>query len=262
MFLKSLAAAGGAYAIVSGCALAAESEAAGSEAMTRARSARPVVVEMFLSQACIASPPAAEALAEIARRPDVIALSWHVDYWDQYASQKFGAWPDPFAKDAFVDRQMAYNKRLAGRAARMTPQTVIDGVISVRGSKREAIERRILEAQVFDEHARSTPARLDLDRRDDGVIRTRIEGVNAPYDAIVVSFRRTAVTKIAGGDNAGAVFREANVVRGVAPLIKNHDGPAEFTFRAPKNGLDCAVLVQEREHGRIVAARYCETGAE
>jgi hypothetical protein len=261
VLLKGLAAAGGACAIMGGCALAGEREPQGPMPMTRAP-ARPVVVEMFLSQACNASPPAAEALVEIARRPDVVALSWHVGYWDQYASQKFGAWPDPFAKDAFADRQKAYNERLQGRAAMMTPQTVIDGVISIRGSKREAIERRILEAQVHDEHARALPVRLDLETRDDGVIRTQIDNVGAPYDAMVVSFRRVAVTKIEGGDNAGVVFREANVVRGVTPLIQNHDGPAEFTFRPPRKGLDCAVLVQERPHGRIVAARYCARVAE
>lgn len=258
MFVRSLVAAGGACAILCGGAAAQDAESP----MTPAPTARPVVVELFLSQACNASPPAAEVLSEIAQRPDVIALSWHVGYWDEFASQKFGVWPDPFARAAFVDRQMAYNKRLAGRAAKMTPQTIIDGVISVRGSKREAIEQRILEAQVYDEHARPTPPRLDVERRADGVIRTRIENIGAPYDAVVVSFRRTAVTKISGGDNAGRVFREANVVRTVTPLINNHDGPAEFTFRPPKKGLDCAVLVQERGQGRIVAARYCGVGAE
>ncbi len=231
-------------------------------AMAPTQIGRPVVVEMFLSQACNASPPAAHVLSEIAGRSDVVALSWHVDYWDQYASQKFGTWPDPFARDAFGDRQMAYNKRLRGRATKMTPQAVIDGVISVAGAKREAIEQRILEAQVYDEHARPTPALLDLKRRDDGIIRIRIENVGVPYDASVVSFRRAAVTKVVGGDNAGLVFREANVVRAVTTLLDNHDGPAEFTFRPPKKGLDCAVIVQERNHGRIVAARYCGVGGE
>jgi len=258
VFVRSLAAVGGACAILCGGAFAQDAE----RSMTSAPLRRPVVVELFLSQSCNASPPAAEVLSEIARRPDVVALSWHVGYWDAFASQKFGVWQDPFARASFVDRQMAYNKRLAGRAAKMTPQTIIDGVISVRGSKREAIEQGILEAQVFDEHARSTPPRLHLERRADGVIRTRIENVGAPYDAVVVSFRRSAVTNISGGDNAGRVFQEANVVRAVTPLINNHDGPAEFTFRPPKNGLDCAVLVQERGQGRIVAARYCGLEAE
>ncbi len=151
-----------------------------------------------------------------------------------------------------------YNKRLQGHAAKITPQAVIDGVISVRGSKIEAIERRILEAQVYDEHARARPPRLELARRDDGIIRTQIYDVGAPYDAVVVSFRRSTVTNVAGGDNAGVVFREANVVRAVTPLLNNHDGDADFTFRLPAKGLDCAVLVQERGYGRIVAARYCD----
>jgi hypothetical protein len=248
--------------MVLGTALAREGEGREAAPSSPAPISRPVVVEMFLSQACNASPPAAETLTEIARRRDVVALSWHVDYWDHVASPKFGAWPDPFARGAFVDRQMAYNKRIMGRASRITPQTVIDGVIEVRGSQREAIERRIMEAQVHDEHARATPPKLELERRGDDIIRTRILNVGSPYDAAVVSFRRVVVTKIAGGDNAGVVFREANVVRSVTPLITNHDGPAEFTFRRPGKGLDCAVLVQERDAGRVVAARYCADAEE
>lgn len=252
MCLKSLAVVGGACAMVCGPAFAFDDQEPGATLTTR-----PVVVEMFLSQACNASPPAAEALTEIAGRHDVVALSWHVDYWDQYASQKFGTWPDPFARAAFADRQMAYNKRLQGRAAKMTPQAVIDGVLSVRGARLDAIERRILEAQARDEAAPAKPPVLELTWRDNGVIRTRIDNIGSPYDAFVVSFRPAAITRIGGGDNAGVVFREANVVRTVTALLDDHDGPAEFTFRPPRKGLGCAVLVQESDYGRVIAARYC-----
>lgn len=255
MLGKGFAAVGGACAVMCGCALAEEEEATPDAG--EATISRPVVVEMFLSQACNASPPAAEMMTEIAGRRDVVALAWHVNYWDGYASQKFGVWPDPFARGSFVDRQMAYNKRIEGRAVKMTPQIVIDGVVSVRGSKRAAIEQRIKEARVVEGRRSLRPPRLDLERRDDDVIRTRIDRVGARYDASLIAFRRVAVTKVDGGDNAGVVFREANVVRSVTPLLTDHEGPAEFTFRMPAKGLDCAVLVQERGYGRVIAARYC-----
>ena len=43
---------------------------------------RPVVVELFTSQGCSSCPPAEAYVGELAQRPDVLALSFHVDYWD------------------------------------------------------------------------------------------------------------------------------------------------------------------------------------
>lgn len=257
MFLRFFASAAGGCAAFCGCAFA---QSGGGEASSKAAAARPVVVETFLSQSCNQSPPAAEVLRELAARPDVVALTWHVDYWDALPAPGVGPWKDPFARPQFSARQIAYNTRIRGRGVKMTPQTVIDGVISVPGSGRAAVESRILEAQFLDEMARSTPPRLEISSAGDGVLRTRIDYVGAPYDAVVVSFQPRAVTKISGGDNAGAVFREANVVRAVAPIASGHSGPGEFSFAAPEKGLDCAVLVQERANGRIVAARYCGDG--
>ena len=45
--------------------------------------ARPVVVELFTSQGCNSCPPADRVLGELAGRPDVLALSFHVTYWDR-----------------------------------------------------------------------------------------------------------------------------------------------------------------------------------
>jgi len=247
--VKRFAAIGGACAACCGSALAQPASAA--------RAARPVVVEMFLSQSCSQSPPAADVVAALAAREDVVALTWHVDYWDSVPAHKVGPWTDPFAKPDFGARQIAYNSRIKGRAAKMTPQAVIDGFISVAGGKRDAVEQRILEARFYDEKAHATPPVLEIAAAADGMIRTRIENIGAPYDAVVVSFERRAVTPVAAGDNAGVTFREANVVRAVETLAKDHAGAGAFSFKAPANGLGCAVLVHERNTGRVVAARYC-----
>lgn len=251
MSAKGFAVVVGAVAAFVGCANAQ------SENARIGPAARPVVVEMFLSQACNQSPPAAEILHNLAARDDVVALTWHVDYWDAFPAPGVGPWKDPFAKPDFSARQLAYNERIRGRAMKLTPQAVVDGVISVSGSKPDALEKRIIEAQYLDEMSRPTPPTLEISREGRSVIRTRISNVGAAYDATLVSFRKTVETKVAGGDNAGVTFREANVVRAMAPLAENHSGAGDFTFAAPTDGLDCAVLVQERGSGRIVAARYC-----
>ena len=53
--------------------------------------AGPVVVELFTSQGCSSCPPADAFLADLARRGDVLALSFHVTYWNNLG------WADPYA---------------------------------------------------------------------------------------------------------------------------------------------------------------------
>ncbi|HBS36527.1 MAG TPA: DUF1223 domain-containing protein [Parvularcula sp.] len=216
---------------------------------------RPVVIEMFLSQACKSSPPAAVTLRDLAGRRDVVALAYHVPYWDELPSHKSGAWADPFAREAFAERQKRYNKRIRRTDMVYTPQAVIDGVFDATGSKRDMLDARITEAQVLDEHARPAPPLLKVARGDK--IRVQIDGVGAPYDAFAVTFRPQALTEVESGDNAGAVFDEINVVTAVATLTQGAEGAQSLAFEAPPAGEDCAVLVQERGQGRIVAARYC-----
>ncbi len=242
-----------------GLAGAASAENKSADAVAGARQ-KPVVVEMFLSQSCKKSPSAARLMHEIARRTDVVALAFHVDYWNEFPSHGAGAWADPFARPAFGERQKKYNARIRRSAMVSTPQAVIDGVYYAVGSNSEVIGARITEAKFIDEKAHLTPPTLDLSRGDKAIIRARIDGVGAPYDAYAVSFRPKAVTQVAGGDNAGSTFDEINVVTGVQLLAAAAEGPQTYSFDAPAEGDACAVLVQERDQGRIVAARYCADG--
>jgi hypothetical protein len=47
---------------------------------------RPVVLELFTSQGCSSCPPAEVIANELAQRPNVLPLSFHVDYWDDLSS--------------------------------------------------------------------------------------------------------------------------------------------------------------------------------
>src|SRR5260370_42009212 len=52
---------------------------------------RPIVVGLFTSQGCSSCPPADALLAGLASRPQGLALSFHVDYWDRLG------WKEPFS---------------------------------------------------------------------------------------------------------------------------------------------------------------------
>jgi hypothetical protein len=101
---------------------------------------RPVVVELFTSQGCSSCPPADALLSTLADRPDVLALAFHVDYWNRLG------WTDPFSGPWATARQTAYAAQL-GSDQVYTPQAVIDGRSDVVGSDREALEAAIATAR-------------------------------------------------------------------------------------------------------------------
>ena len=56
---------------------------AGFSAAEEPRQSPPLaVVELFTSQGCTSCPPADALLADLAQAGDVVALAYHVDYWD------------------------------------------------------------------------------------------------------------------------------------------------------------------------------------
>ena len=94
-------------------------------------SVSPVVVELFTSQGCSSCPPAESLLGSLLARPDVIALSWHVDYWN------YLGWRDPFADRQWTERQRHYARAL--RAEVYTPALVVNGAHMVVGSDAAAV---------------------------------------------------------------------------------------------------------------------------
>src|SRR5882757_5127354 len=82
---------------------------------------RPAVVELFTSQGCSSCPPAEAYVGKLSVRPDVIALAFHVTYWDDLG------WRDRFALTEAVDRQNVYARNLR-RSTVYTPQLIVDGL--------------------------------------------------------------------------------------------------------------------------------------
>ena len=100
--------------------------------------AHPTVVELFQSQGCSSCPPAIANVNGIADRPEVLALTFAVTYWDQLG------WKDTFAKPEFTDRERDYAR--TGTSAFATPQTVINGRQTVNGGDRAELVAAIRQA--------------------------------------------------------------------------------------------------------------------
>lgn len=205
----------------------------------------PVVVEFFTSQGCVSCPPADAVFRRIARRPEILALALHVDYWD------YLGWKDIFGQPTHSRRQRAY-AATEGKRSVYTPQMIIGGVDRVVGSDLAEVEKGI------DAHLPLPPrAMVDL-KREGGRIRLRVapadvNGAGAA-DIHVVRYVPEAVVTIDSGENAGHVITYANIVTDWLTIAR-WDGvtAAELTFEAPGTE-PVAVLVQRERHGPMLTA--------
>jgi hypothetical protein len=213
----------------------------------------PVVVELFTSQGCSSCPPAEAYLGDLAQRGDVIALEFHVDYWD------YIGWPDPFGQAAYTARQRLYGERLDQRYI-YTPQMVIDGAAHAIGSRRGAVEAEIATAQSRrqrDQAAGRTP-NLSVTPTEDGGITVELGGP-APggdaYEVVLVGYDERRETLIKRGENAGKTLANHHIVRAVTPLGAWQGGRLRIPVSASALGWDASVILLQRAgQGPIAAA--------
>ena len=81
---------------------------------------RPVILELFTSQGCSSCPPADAFFKVLKDEPGVVALSYHVDYWD------YLGWRDTLGGAEFSQRQYDYAKSRGDKDV-YTPQTIVNG---------------------------------------------------------------------------------------------------------------------------------------
>ena len=200
--------------------------------------AQPTVVELFTSQGCSSCPPANANLAVIANRPDVLALSFGVTYWD------YLGWKDTFARPEFTARQVAYERSL-GHGGPFTPQVVVDGRSDTVGNDLRAITNLVTAARLSGPQIALSGTALSIGA----------SGVDGNADIWLVRYEpRTLNVSVARGENEGVTLPHRNVVREFIRIGTWH-GQAE-TFQVPPAhpGLATAILVQKPNGGAILAA--------
>src|SRR6266849_3578517 len=99
---------------------------------------QPVVVELFTSQGCSSCPPADTLIRELRKQPNVIAIAYHVDYWN------YLGWRDPFSSSDWTLRQSQYAHAF-GLSSNYTPQIVVGGAREMVGSNDRAVRAAIAE---------------------------------------------------------------------------------------------------------------------
>jgi hypothetical protein len=198
---------------------------------------RPVVVELFTSQSCSSCPPADALLGELARRGDVVALGFHISYWDG------PGWTDPFSSQSSTDRQRAY-ARLFNLGQVYTPQMVVDSAREMVGSDRKAVLAAVRDVRP----ETIAPVTFAADRRS-----VAIGAGDGRGNVLLVRFAQKRTTRVAGGENARRTLEDVNGVEMLASLGSWNGSALSFAIEPPAAGEGVAVLVQEPS-GRMLGA--------
>lgn len=218
-----------------------------AQAQTQGRRAD-VVVELYTSQGCTQCPRANRLLDMLSRDDGVLALTLPVGIWD------YLGWHDTFARPEFSERQRAFSRAMRVRG-RFTPQLIINGSRQISASDWD--EARA----IFDQSRRagwpSSAPDVRISRLRNGRVRVTVgagaQGANA--DVWLMAYDPgPLVVFITRGLNTNRTVAHYNLVRSIERL-DGWSGRSAWYERA-RCSPECAVIVQEPNGGRILAAAY------
>jgi hypothetical protein len=204
--------------------------------------AQPVVVELFTSEGCSSCPPADALVGELAKKPGVIALSYHVDYWDD------GGWKDRFSIPEATQRQRGYVRRLS-RSGAFTPQIVVSGDTSLVGSNRSEVEKAVA--------GNRDSLGLSLSREGNSLHIYFLEAWREAMDVYLVSYLKEATANIDGGENARRTLKHFNVVRSFDRVGTWNGRPQRMVASLaalPRDATVVAVILQRKNQGAVAGA--------
>jgi hypothetical protein len=199
------------------------------------------VVELFTSQGCSSCPPADAFLGDLVKRGDVVALAYHVDYWD------YLGWKDTLASTENTARQRSYGRSF-GASSVYTPQMVVNGRAHMAGSRRTAV------ANAIDDRV-GTPEGLTVDLSasysGDNLVIEAGPGDSGGRKAhvVLVNFDAASTVEIKRGENRGKSLTYHNAVTNFQTVGVWKGKAARFELPmneiARKGSGGCAVLLQE-----------------
>jgi len=201
---------------------------------------RPIVVELFTSEGCSSCPPADALLAQLASRTDMLALSFHVDYWDRLG------WKDPYSSHEATARQHHY-ATLLDLATVYTPQIVVDGKWQAVGSDRADVEQALDYAR---HSLKEIPVALALDHGQ-AQIRVGPGGAGVTASVLLIGFDRRHVSAVKRGEKSGRALAHVDVVRGIDEIAHFAGNAGEIEAPIRWNCDRVAVVLQAAD-GRVL----------
>ena len=207
-----------------------------------------VVVELFTSQGCSSCPPADKLLGELAKKPNIVALSLNVDYWD------YLGWRDTLGSPENSRRQKLY-AHVRGKRQVYTPQMIINGDVDIVGSRRKEVLNEVARQETLG-------GRIDMtmsDDKDQIVINVAASPDSEKPQSGTIWLMVTSpqiTVPIKRGENIGKKIVYHNVVRQMIPAGMWNGKAIRLVL--PKAGLDtsgerdCVALLQQGKLGKVL----------
>jgi hypothetical protein len=198
------------------------------------------VIELFTSQGCSSCPAADAFFAELAQKGEVIALGYHVDYWD------YLGWKDTLATPENTERQYEYMRAFGARSV-YTPQAVINGRMHVSGADRAAVEARLGQMAAAGE-GMAVGIKVSRDGSAIKIEAGPANGTKIEAHVTLVYFDPPQPVLIERGENKGKTVTYWNPVTGAYSAGMWHGEATRYELPASeiakKGEGGCAVLLQ------------------
>lgn len=205
----------------------------------------PVVVELFTSQSCSSCPPADKLFSELAQNPNVIALGFHVTYWDHLS------WKDTLGQTFATDRQRSYSRQNRTNKT-YTPQMIVNGANEFVGSNTGKLNAALKSEQPI--------APIEIDKMADNVAKIHLPALKNDgalnYTVRIFGVKNQTPVEIQRGENRGKSVNYHNAVV-FEQSLGSWLGKAEdkiVTLPVDSNIDHFVILAQSGGFGQIVAA--------
>ncbi|MBY3037853.1 MULTISPECIES: DUF1223 domain-containing protein [Rhizobium] len=195
------------------------------------------VVELFTSQGCSSCPPADAAFRKLVNQGDVIALAYHVDYWN------YLGWADTLSSKENTERQYGYAKTM-GRSNVYTPQAIVNGRDHLAGADLNGINSKI---DTYSSEGNGLTVPISAAMRGDE-LEIKIGAGQGKANVVMVYFDKEKTIDVEKGENSGKKISYLHSVTNVE-TVGMWDGkatsltlPASVLQRPQLEG--CAILLQ------------------
>ncbi|MBY5521072.1 DUF1223 domain-containing protein [Rhizobium leguminosarum] len=195
------------------------------------------VVELFTSQGCSSCPPADAAFRKLVNQGDVIALAYHVDYWN------YLGWADTLSSKENTERQYGYAKTM-GRSNVYTPQAIVNGRDHLAGADLNGINSKI---DTYSSEGNGLTVPISAAMRGDE-LEIKIGAGQGKANVVMVYFDKEKTIDVEKGENSGQKISYLHSVTNVE-TVGMWDGkatsltlPASVLQRPQLEG--CAILLQ------------------
>ena len=197
-----------------GCLLASLPVYAAEKITVMSNEQQTAVLELYTSEGCSSCPSADKWLAALVEVPedelDVLALAFHVDYWD------YLGWKDRFGSPDYTSRQR-YLGRANSQRTIYTPEFFVDGV-EARGTRKVMDKIRTANNQEAE-----IQLKLSISKTSDSLLIELMsvtpEAVEQPLLHRYFVYENELMSNVTRGENSGERLFHQQVVRYMSPEL-------------------------------------------